>query len=280
MTKIRTITASLLWQLLAGIVALASAQSGSVYQLHGSGTTNLSKCFWLIMQQFMDRAKLPLHMTYRAVGSSTGQAEFKGNSVDGVGNTPSNDFGAGDIPISTGDYNELVNAGVEFVQLPFVMGAVSVFHGIPGVPDGSGGLNLTPCLLARIFAREITEWDDTEITDINPGLAEKLPSAGYAINVARRRLGSSSTASITTVSTGLQTNLDLWMAMRIMMMTACSLCFVSRGICLALTALYNATHYNTTRHQCLPIAMYRYKQHGEFLSTYIRLVLVSGQQRG
>ena len=190
----------LLVLLLASVMGLTSAHSGLTYQLHGSGTTNPSKCFWLIMEQFMDRAKVPLHMTYRAVGSSTGQAEFKGSTVNGVANTPSNDFGSGDIPISSADYKNLTDSGIQFVQLPFVLGAISVFHSVPGVPDGAGGLNLTSCLLARIFSTNITAWDHPDIVARNPGLGAKLPYAGYEIKVAHRRLGSSSTASLTAVS--------------------------------------------------------------------------------
>lgn len=149
----------------------------------------------------MQRAKIPLHMTYRAVGSSTGQSEFMASGPMGTDTSvPSNDFGSGDIPISTEDYNTLTSQGIEIVQLPIVMGAISLFHSIPNVPDGVGGLNLTSCLIARIFKREIRIWDHDDIVAINPNLKDKLPSSNYAITVAHRNLGSSSTASITQVS--------------------------------------------------------------------------------
>ena len=64
---------------LASSVSLSNhAQGVEVVQVHGSGTTNPSKCIWHIMSLFNQRAKLPVRMTYRAVGSSTGQAEFLG----------------------------------------------------------------------------------------------------------------------------------------------------------------------------------------------------------
>ena len=40
----------------------------NVIELHGSGTTNPSKCLWSIMERFEEKAKEPLHMTYRAIG--------------------------------------------------------------------------------------------------------------------------------------------------------------------------------------------------------------------
>lgn len=62
------------------------AQGEDIVQVHGSGTTNPSKCIWHIMSLFNQRSKVPIRMTYRAVGSSTGQAEFLG-----VNNTASAD---------------------------------------------------------------------------------------------------------------------------------------------------------------------------------------------
>eukprot|EP00540_Astrosyne_radiata_P007271 CAMPEP_0116860912 /NCGR_PEP_ID=MMETSP0418-20121206/22703_1 /TAXON_ID=1158023 /ORGANISM="Astrosyne radiata, Strain 13vi08-1A" /LENGTH=448 /DNA_ID=CAMNT_0004495421 /DNA_START=286 /DNA_END=1632 /DNA_ORIENTATION=- len=137
------------------------------------------------MQQFMERSKLPLKLTYRAVGSSTGQAEFAAGT---------NDFGSGDIPLSTDTYSAL-EPGI--VQLPIVLGAISLFHSIPNVPDGIGGLNLTSCLIARIFKRQIVEWDHPDILTLNPNLRKHLPHPDYPVTVAHRKLGSSSTASIT-----------------------------------------------------------------------------------
>lgn len=136
------------------------------------------------MDLMQTQTKLPTKMTYRGVGSTTGQAEFVGNVT-----LPDNDFASGDIPISAEDY-DLFPAG-SIIHLPIVLGAISFFH---SVPTGESKLNLTPCVLAKIFKREITEWTDAEITEINPDLS--LPG-GLPISVAHRVLGSSSTASIT-----------------------------------------------------------------------------------
>mmetsp|Transcript_38681 Transcript_38681/g.78899 ORF Transcript_38681/g.78899 Transcript_38681/m.78899 type:complete len:472 (-) Transcript_38681:238-1653(-) len=187
------------------LLALAMAphdvrcDGSEVLSIHGSGTTNPSKCIWLHMQSFMDRAKLPVRLTYRAVGSSTGQWEFQGVNNTGVGAyVPHNDFGAGDIPISSSKYEAMKDKGIGIVHLPFVLGAISLFHNIPGVPDGPGGLNMTSCLLAKIFKREITYWDDEEIVNNNnENLPNLLPYKNFPIKVARRVLGSSSTASVT-----------------------------------------------------------------------------------
>mmetsp|Transcript_21052 Transcript_21052/g.29709 ORF Transcript_21052/g.29709 Transcript_21052/m.29709 type:complete len:545 (+) Transcript_21052:70-1704(+) len=168
-----------------------------LFGLHGSGTTNPSKCFWILMDQMEDQLRSPVKLSYRAVGSSTGIAEFAGADN---GYLPYNDFGAGDIPVPQETYDAIttdtVNGG-EVLHFPFAMGAISIFHSIPGVPSGTGGLNMTSCLIARIFKREITAWDHDDILAKNPTLKDYLPSAGYPINLAHRVKGSSSTASVT-----------------------------------------------------------------------------------
>ncbi|KAL3822465.1 hypothetical protein ACHAXA_006893 [Cyclostephanos tholiformis] len=180
----------------------ASTSSNADYEplgIDGSGTTNPSKCFWHIMSKFNEQIKLPTQFSYRAVGSGTGIKEFlgKGIEIDGVESDtylPYNDFGSGDIPISAEDRSDASSRGIEFVQLPFALSAVSFFHSVPGVPSGEMGLNMTACLLARIFNANITTWDDPEILDVNPGL---VVERDYPIYVARRILGSSSTYSVT-----------------------------------------------------------------------------------
>lgn len=114
--------------------------------IDGSGTTNPSKCFWHIMSKLNEQIKLPTTFSYRGVGSGTGIKEFLGKSIeiDGVKTDtyiPYNDFGSGDIPISTEDRDDAMAQGIEFVQLPFVLSAVTFFHNIPGVPNGEDGLS-------------------------------------------------------------------------------------------------------------------------------------------
>mmetsp|Transcript_8124 Transcript_8124/g.11623 ORF Transcript_8124/g.11623 Transcript_8124/m.11623 type:complete len:329 (-) Transcript_8124:965-1951(-) len=184
---------------LSALIATVSIVKGDdVLQIHGSGTTNPTKCIWLIMQDFMERTKLPTKFTYRGVGSSTGQFEFMGTNHTGdFAYVPWNYFGSGDIPFSQENYELLNSNGDEFYQMPFVMGAISVFHNIPGVPGGAGGLKLTPCVLAKIFRTQIQYWDDPEIVLLNDHIASTLKEKRLPIKVARRVLGSSSTATFT-----------------------------------------------------------------------------------
>lgn len=152
----------------------------------------------------MDRLRVPVSMTYRAVGSGVGIKEFMGLEADGF--SPINHFGSGDIPLSTEQYT-LITTGAEgrdpseLYHIPVVLGAITLFHNIPGVEAGPQGLNMTGCLIARVFSRKITDWLDPEITESNPNLknliGDKAINGKYPITVIRRRLGSSSTKSMT-----------------------------------------------------------------------------------
>ena len=159
--------------------------NAAVEVMHGAGTTNPSKLFWNAMELMSERSRLPLHLTYRAVGSSTGQKEFLG---DTNGYKSLNDFGSGDIPMTKSRYDSLVASGRQMVHVPFALGGIGVFHSVPT----SSPLDLTGCLLARIFKREITSWDHADIRALNPKLSFSGP-----IKVVHRVQGSSSTAGFT-----------------------------------------------------------------------------------
>jgi ABC-type phosphate transport system substrate-binding protein len=181
-----------LCSLLLSALGATAIHDGETYSVHGSGTTNPSKCYWSIMERMQARSRNPIRLTYRAVGSTAGQFEFVNNGeAEAV-----TDFGSGDIPLTVDNYNAAVG---DVIHLPVLLGAVSFFH---SVEDATGRtipkLNLTACVLAQIYTGEITQWDHQDIKDLNPNL--NLPNDdGNGITVARRNTGSSSTESVTKV---------------------------------------------------------------------------------
>jgi len=166
---------------LATQVNAGSSQSGSILELHASGTTNPSKLHWKYMETMEERLGGPLLMTYRAVGSGTGQKEFLASK---------NAFGGSEIPLSQ---TQASTFGKEVLHIPHVLGAIAFFHSVPASVTGDKSVRLTPTLLAKIFQRDITTWDHPDILAVNPGLT--FP-AGQAISVYHRKLGSSSTSLI------------------------------------------------------------------------------------
>ncbi|MFN0090093.1 MAG: phosphate ABC transporter substrate-binding protein PstS [Acidimicrobiales bacterium] len=79
--------------------------------------------------------------------------------------------------------------GGEFVYVPTVAGPIAVVFNLLGVDQ----LALSPEVIARIFQREITNWNDPAIAADNPGV--KLPNR--AITVAHRSDGSGTTENFT-----------------------------------------------------------------------------------
>ena len=120
--------------------------------------------------------------SYRGIGSSSGKTEFL---------TKKNAFGCSEVPVYESDKRASLTPGEEVLQLPMVLGAMSVFHSIPDAHVGTAGLELTPCMLAKIFSRGIIRWNDPLLREggVNQGLAD----VDEEIRVYHRTRGSSTT---------------------------------------------------------------------------------------
>ena len=138
------------------------------FQLHGSGTTNPSKLFWYAMDLLEERAKSSVRMTYRSIGSGSGATDW--------GDANAGDFASTDYGLN----------GADYLQVPFQIGAIGVFHTIPGFE--SGALKLSACTIAKIYTGEIKTWDHG---DIKSDSGVSLPAE--TIKVVFRSDGSSST---------------------------------------------------------------------------------------
>jgi phosphate transport system substrate-binding protein len=112
-------------------------------------------------------------MNYQAIGSSGGVKQIKAKTVN---------FGGTDAPVSEADLDA---AGL--VQVPTVMGAVTITANLPGFK--SGQIKLDGPTAAEIFRGAITKWNDPAIAKLNPGV--KLPDT--AITVVHRSDGSGTT---------------------------------------------------------------------------------------
>ncbi|KAH8083839.1 hypothetical protein JL720_8076 [Aureococcus anophagefferens] len=108
----------------AALTAPSGAMSAYSVELDGSGTTNPSKFYWEIMSLFEARAKPGVKMTYRAVGSSTGQYEFMGEDQ---GFAAFNDFGSATCRFDR-ELRQAQGRGRRALHIPFNLGAMSFFH--------------------------------------------------------------------------------------------------------------------------------------------------------
>lgn len=116
-------------------------------------------------------------VNYQAIGSSGGVKQIKAKTVD---------FGGTDAPVKEEDLDA---AGL--VQVPTVMGGVTIVINVPGIE--SGQLKLDGNTAANIFRGAITKWNDPAIARLNAGL--KLPD--MAITVSHRSDGSGTTYAFT-----------------------------------------------------------------------------------
>jgi len=112
-------------------------------------------------------------VNYQGIGSSGGIKQIKAKTVD---------FGGTDAPLEEAELD-----AAKLIQVPTVMGGVTIVTNIPGID--SGKLKLDGNTAANIFRGAITKWNDPAIARLNPGVA--LPD--LAITVANRSDGSGTT---------------------------------------------------------------------------------------
>jgi len=112
-------------------------------------------------------------VNYQGIGSSGGIKQIKAKTVD---------FGGTDAPLSESELD-----ADHLVQIPTVMGGVTIVLNLPGVK--SGDIKLDGETAASIFRGAIAKWNDPAIAKLNPGV--KLPD--MAITVVHRSDGSGTT---------------------------------------------------------------------------------------
>ena len=119
------------------------------------------------------KAATGAQVNYQGIGSSGGVKQIKAKTVD---------FGGTDAPVKESDLDA---AGL--VQIPTVMGGVTIVMNVPGFK--SGDIKLDGATAADIFRGAITKWNAPAIAKLNPGV--KLPD--LAVTVSHRSDGSGTT---------------------------------------------------------------------------------------
>jgi phosphate transport system substrate-binding protein len=105
-------------------------------------------------------------INYDPSGSGAGRTQFEGGGVDFAG---SDSYIAGD---------EIKKAQTrcagDYVEVPVYISPIAVIYNLPGVTD----LQFSPSVVAKIFDKKITTWNDPAIAALNPGKA--LPATAIA----------------------------------------------------------------------------------------------------
>ena len=156
---------------LAAAMGLAFSVSALAIDITGAGATFPYAVYtkWAEAYQTATGNKV----NYQGIGSSGGVKQIKAKTVD---------FGGTDAPVKEEDLD-----AAKLVQVPTVMGGVTIVMNVPGIE--SGKLKLDGPTAANIFRGALTKWNDPAIARLNPGVT--LPD--LAITVSHRSDGSGTT---------------------------------------------------------------------------------------
>jgi len=156
---------------LAAAMGLAFSVSALAADITGAGATFPYAVYtkWAEAYQTATGNKV----NYQGIGSSGGVKQIKAKTVD---------FAGSDAPVPEADLD-----ANKLVQVPTVMGGVTIVMNVPGIQ--SGKLKLDGPTAADIFRGAITKWNAPAIAKLNPGV--NLPD--LAITVSHRSDGSGTT---------------------------------------------------------------------------------------
>lgn len=107
-------------------------------------------------------------INYQPVGSGAGINQITAGTVD---------FGASDAIMTSAQQAAAEAAGGPILHIPMTSGAIAIIYNLTGIE--SGQLKLTGDVLAKIYLKQITTWNDPQITALNPGL--NLPNTSIAV---------------------------------------------------------------------------------------------------
>jgi phosphate transport system substrate-binding protein len=94
-------------------------------------------------------------INYQSVGSGAGITAIQTKTVA---------FACSDAPLSASDMNNVPNS----LHIPETIGSVTLAYNLPGVATG---LKLNSTVIANIYLGTITNWNDTALRQLNPGVA-------------------------------------------------------------------------------------------------------------
>lgn len=142
--------------ILALFASIFFIPAASAKELKGAGSTFsvnfVEKCRVLYAQQTGNT------ITYQANGSGAGRNFFYNKLVD---------FAVSDTPYGILDKKPTQ----DFIYVPLVSGPIAIVYNLP---EYKTRIKLSKEVLAKIFAGQITTWNDPQIAKLNPGKLPKL----------------------------------------------------------------------------------------------------------
>ena len=135
---------------------IMSSSSKDTITLTGSGATFPMPLILKWAEVYYGNVSKNVRVNYGGGGSGQGITQIEGKLVD---------FAGSDAPLNL---ENITTYGL--VHIPETLGSVVVAFNIPGVTS----LRLNGTVLADMFMKDITMWDDSNISALNPGVS--LPS--------------------------------------------------------------------------------------------------------
>jgi len=136
--------------IIAGFAFYALYSTQQSVALSGAGATFPAPLIQKWTEEFYDLTGV--QVDYEGIGSGGGIKQHAEKTVD---------FGATDPPMK----DEEFAAAPGTLHAPITIGGVAVVYNIPGIPKG---LNFTGEVVADIFRRDITKWNDQRLVILNP----------------------------------------------------------------------------------------------------------------
>jgi phosphate transport system substrate-binding protein len=141
--------------------------------LNGAGATFPLPFINATITKYTTQVRTNVQINYQGIGSGAGIASLTNRAVD---------FAASDAPLSDSQRTAAPSA----LHIPETIGAVTLAYDLPNI---SSGLHLTGAVIVDIYMGTVTNWNDPEITALNPTLT--LPS--HTITTVHRSDGSGTT---------------------------------------------------------------------------------------
>jgi len=139
----------------------ASCPAGSGQTITAAGSTLAQPLMTLWASQYTCG-----QLEYSGVGSGAGVTDLSQKTVE---------VGASDAPLSSTQVSALPS-GSTVLTIPELVAGVAVIYDVSGIAKG---LNLSGSVLAGIYLGQITNWDSSAISALNP--AAKLPDANITV---------------------------------------------------------------------------------------------------
>ena len=144
-----------------GAQYLAADLTAPAGTISASGSTFVQPFFTKAFYTYSSKNQ-GVQVNYQGVGSGAGITAFEAGTVD---------FAASDVPMSASDLAKVPASSGTVIQIPDILGGVSVSYNLPGVTQR---LKLDGPTLAGIFSGTVKTWNAPQITAQNPGVT--LPS--------------------------------------------------------------------------------------------------------